>query len=381
MWTAAGGLAGTWAASRSAPLRAAEARILETRIISWKAPLYHGWPTLTRRKSGELLLAFSGGRETHVCPFGRVELMRSQDDGVTWRWPQVLYDGPIDDRDAGIVETAAGSLLVTTFTSLAYVPVLQKAEQAAPGSPGAWDPALLKEWQAVHGRLTEEQRQAELGCWMLRSTDGGVTWSARYRVPLNSPHGPVSLKDGTLLYPGVALWTKGRKVGVCRSADDGVTWEWLSEIPVRPGDDPQQYHELHAAQTASGMVVCHIRNHNKSHAGETLQTESTDGGKTWSIPRSIGAWGLPSHLLPLRDGRLLMSYGYRRAPFGNQARISSDEGVTWSEPLVISADGHSGDLGYPSTAQCGDGTLVTVWYEKLKDKPEAQLRQARWRLE
>ena len=76
-----------------------------------------------------------------------------------------------------------------------------------------------------------------------------------------------------------------------------------------------------------------------------------------------------------------MSYGYRRAPFGNQARISSDEGATWSEPLVISADGHGGDLGYPSTAQCGDGTLVTVWYEKLKDKPEAQLRQARWRLE
>ncbi len=80
--------------------------------------MYHGWPTLARRKNGELLLAFSGGRERHVCPFGRLEWMRSKDNGVTWGWPQVLYDGPIDDRDAGVVETGQGSILVTTFTSL-----------------------------------------------------------------------------------------------------------------------------------------------------------------------------------------------------------------------------------------------------------------------
>lgn len=376
-WLSAAAGAVLFGASR--PLRAARIELIETRIISWKAPLYHGWPTLVRRKNGELLLAFSGGRETHVCPFGRVELMRSKDRGSTWLWPQVLYDGPIDDRDAGIVETPAGSLLVTTFTSLAYAPVLEKAEKAAPGSKGAWEPSLLREWQAVHGRLTEEERQAELGCWMLRSTDGGITWSARYRIPLNSPHGPIALRDGRMLYPGAALWTKDRKVGVCQSTDDGVTWEWIADIPTRPGDDPMQYHELHAVEAADGTIVCHIRNHNKANDREILQTESTDGGRTWSIPRPIGVWGLPSHLLRLTDGRLLMSYGHRRPPFGNQARTSSDHGKTWSEPLVISADGEGGDLGYPSTVECENGTLVTVWYEKLKDKPEAQLRQARWR--
>jgi len=26
--------------------------------------------------------------------------MRSQDDGVTWRWPQVLFDGPTDSTGA-----------------------------------------------------------------------------------------------------------------------------------------------------------------------------------------------------------------------------------------------------------------------------------------
>jgi sialidase-1 len=333
----------------------------DLRVISWKPPLYHGWPTLCRKKNGELLLAFSGGRETHVCPFGRVELMRSQDHGVNWRSPQ-------------------GSILVTTFTSLAYEAVLAKAEAIQPGEPGAWDELRLREWQAVHHRLTPAQRNSELGTWMIRSTDGGVTWSARYPVPVNSPHGPISLHNGRLLYPGVELWKAARRVGVCESIDDGVTWNWISDIPTRSGDDHRQYHELHAVECSDGRVVCHIRNHNAPNKGETLQSESADGGKTWSTPHSIGVWGLPSHLLRLKDGRLLMSYGHRRAPLGNQVRLSEDHGQTWSPALVLSGDGASGDLGYPSTVECDDGTLVTVWYEKLKDSPLAQLRQARWRL-
>ncbi len=374
----------TISASRTTHAAAPAIEVLERRVISWKPPLYHGWPTLARRKNGELLLVFSGGRETHVCPFGRVELMRSRDDGQTWGWPQVLNDGPIDDRDAGVVETAKGSILVTTFTSLAYEAVLQKMEKAspAPGKAKEEHDKLLAEWRAAHNRINAEQRKQELGTWMIRSTDGGVTWSARYAVPLNSPHGPVVLRDGRLIYAGKALW-KDDRIGVCESKDDGVTWEWLATIPARTGDDPKNYHELHAVEASDGTLLAHIRNHNQPNAGETLQSESTDGGRTWSVPHSIGVWGLPSHLLRLRDGRLLMSHGHRRKPIGNLARVSSDHGRTWSEPLTISDDAMSGDMGYPSTVECADGTLVTVWYELLPrqaEPPNAQLRQARWRI-
>jgi hypothetical protein len=93
---------------------------------------------------------------------------------------------------------------------------------------------------------------------------------------------------------------------------------------------------------------------------------------------SIGVWGLPSHLLRLRDGRLLMSYGYRRKPYGNQARISSDEGRTWSAPMTISDDGAGSDLGYTSTVELGDGKLLSVWYEKMAGSTKAVLRQAMW---
>src|SRR5690606_3743520 len=121
-----------------------------------------------------------------------------------------------------------------------------------------------------HLRISADQRQAELGTWMIRSTDGGVTWSARYAVPVNSPHGPVQLTDGRLLYCGAELWKPERRVGACISADDGVTWQWLATIPTRDGDDHRQYHELHAVEAADGRLIAHIRNHNKANAQETL---------------------------------------------------------------------------------------------------------------
>ncbi len=355
--------------------------LLETRVISRQPQAYHGWPTVTQGRNGELFLVCSGGREQHVCPFGRVELMVSTDQGRNWGWPQVLSDSAIDDRDAGVVETTRGSLLVSWFTSLAYEPSLEKAQAKKPGDAGAWPDERLSAWKAAHNRLTASQRTSELGHWMIRSTDGGVTWSARYPTIVNSPHGPIQLADGRLLYPGVELWTKARRVGVCESIDDGQSWRWLAAIPARPGDDTKQYHELHGVDAGNGRLLVHIRNHNKPNENETLQSESTDGGKTWSVPRSIGVWGLPSFVSRLRDGKLLMTYGHRRAPLGNQARLSTDAGGTWSEPFVISGDGASGDLGYPSTVELNDGSLLTVWYEAMKGSPKAVLRQAHWRLQ
>ncbi len=351
---------------------APKATIHETKVISWQPEYYHGWSTVFRRANGELILTWSGRREGHICPFGTVEMMRSRDGGKSWTFPRTLLDGAIDDRDSGCLETAKGSLIVTTFTSLAYqTHVLDKGKYTD-------DPR----WMAAHHRLpSDEARQAELGEWAIRSVDGGITWSERIHTIANSPHGPIQLSDGRLLYPGKELWSDGKRVGAAVSEDDGQTWSWLSDIPTREGDDATgNYHELHGVECASGKIVVQIRNHNAANKGETLQTESTDGGKTWSVPHPIGVWGLPSHLLRLKDDRLLMSYGHRRAPFGNQARVSEDEGATWSEPMIISGDGAGGDLGYPSTVQLDDDSLVTVWYENMADSPRAQLRQAHWSL-
>ena len=352
----------------------------DVRTISHQSNIYHGWPTLTRRQNGELLVVFSGGRERHVCPFGRVDLIRSSDNGANWSYARTLLDGPIDDRDAGILETPAGSLLATTFTSLAYEPTLRKAEESASTDQPVMSADQLTRWKAAHRRLSDEDREKQLGTLMIRSTDGGSTWSSPYDCLVDSPHGPIALSDGRLLYAGVQLWTEDRRVGVAESSDDGVTWKWLSEIPSREGDSSRNYHELHAVECADGRIVVQIRNHNTSNKGETLQTHSTDGGKTWARPYSIGVWGLPSHLLRLSDDRLLMTYGHRRSPLGNQARVSEDHGRSWSTAMVLYGDGVSSDLGYPSTAEISPGRFVTVWYERLAENTFAQLRMAQWKL-
>ncbi|TWU16546.1 sialidase family protein [Allorhodopirellula heiligendammensis] len=348
--------------------------------ISLESDRYHGWPTLCRCANGDLVVVCSGGRESHVCPFGRVDLMRSRDTGESWSYERTILDGPIDDRDAGIVETDQGTLLVSTFSSLAYEPRLQTALATAASDKPSMPAQQLAKWQAVQRRLPAGEHEKHRGCWMLRSEDGGLNWSPAYRVPLNSPHGPIQLSDGTLFYAGVALWDSPRSVGTCRSSDDGRTWTPLEELPTRPGDDPSQYHELHAVEAADGRLIVHIRNHNAANQNETLQTHSTDHGKTWATPYSIGVWGLPSHLLRLSDDRLLMTYGHRRAPLGNQARISDDHGRTWSAPMIVSGDATSGDVGYPSTAEVSPGKLVTVWYERLAGNANAQLRLASWEL-
>ena len=370
--------AGYALALRPGAAAAPKARIDSIDVISMRPDLYHGWPTVARRRDGELLLVCSGGREHHVCPFGWVEMMRSKEGGRSWGWPRILMDTAIDDRDAGVCETATGSILVTTFTSMAYVDYMKDAKPGKRGRFTEWTQQGIDRWNAAHERTPAAEREGMLGTWMLRSSNGGVTWSVPYRVPVNSPHGPIQLSDGRLIYAGKRLWHEKKRNGVADSSDDGKAWRWLAEIPTRAGDTFTDYHELHIAEASNGRLVCHIRNENKANDRESLQTESSDGGRRWSMPHPIGVWGLPSHLVRLKDGRLLMSYGHRREPFGNLARVSEDHGSTWSAPLTISDDGAGGDLGYPSTAQLDDGSLVTVWYERMKGSPRAVLRQARW---
>tara|TARA_B100000700_G_scaffold99560_1_gene112043 strand:+ start:81 stop:1223 length:1143 start_codon:yes stop_codon:yes gene_type:complete len=351
------------------------AKVQPAEVIPVSVGYYSGWPTLAKRSNGQLVLVASGTRESHVCPFGSVQLYRSNDEGKTWLLPQTILDTPIDDRDAGILETDQGTLLATTFTSNAYVSILEKER-----AERSWDTERLAKWEAAHNRVTSAELAATLGTWMTRSTDGGITWSQPYDCILNSPHGPVQLSNGNQLYAGKHLWREDSYIGVVISKDDGKSWTKQAKIPTREGDNPDLYHELHAVEAPSGKLIVHIRNHNKQHAGETLQSESTDGGESWSVPHSIGVWGFPSHLLRLRDGRIVMSYGYRRGSMGNQARISKDEGKSWSEPITLSDNADNYDLGYTTTVELADGELLSVWYEKMAGSSKAILRQTRWSL-
>ena len=90
---------------------------------------------------------------------------------------------------------------------------------------------------------------------------------------------------------------------------------------------------------------------------------SDDDGETWQGPQRVTEKKeLNGHLTRLKDGRLLLSYGNRiEGKYGVLAKVSSDEGKTWSAPIRL-ADTTTWDCGYPSSVQRPDGTIVTAYY-------------------
>ncbi|MDO5552219.1 MAG: sialidase family protein [Planctomycetia bacterium] len=352
--------------------------------VSNQPEFFYGWPTVARRKdNGELIVTCSGGRQQHVCPFGRVDMFRSYDDGKTWSWPQTIYDGPTDDRDSGVCITDQGTLLVTTFTSSFYYEgVLEKEiNRRKAGIKGRMTDEVFERWQATHRRINDEQRKNEADkSWMFRSEDDGVNWDARQKIAVSSPHGPVTGFNGRILFFGTG-WINKEPLGVLASVDDGKSWNALGTIPVskyrKPDGKFPFWNEPHGIELSPGKFLVQIRNEDEK---ETWQTESEDDGKTWSDPHSIGVKGFPSFLLRLKDGRLLMTYSYRHEPYCNRIRISEDEGKSWSDPIRLSEPGPERDLGYPSTVQLPDETLISVWYEADTLETPTSIRMAHWRL-
>ncbi len=360
---------------------------------------YASAPTLTKTSNGDLIAVYSGGSRHHVCPFGQLHMITSRDEGKTWSWPRVLADSLIDDRDAGIVQTRNGTLVVNWFTSLAWEWVMDNGCQVYhAGRPTTLEDEEEAEWQRRRAMLTDEIRWKDLGAWSIRSDDGGVTWSNRVPTMVGSPHGPTELSDGRLLYVGkksavdiedalAAAHAKqgsiggpyGPGMGVSQSTDDGQSWQHLADMPTMPGHTERDYHELHAVEAANGDIIAHIRNQNtNTHMYETLQTESHDGGHTWTVPHSIDLWGYPAFLMRTGDDRLITTIGHRREPNGNKIAISEDNGQTWLPPQSINTDS-ARDFGYPSTVELSPNRFLTLWYD-VQDHELAFLRLARWTL-
>jgi hypothetical protein len=110
---------------------------------------------------------------------------------------------------------------------------------------------------------------------------------------------------------------------------------------------------------------------------------STDGGRTWAFLSKVadtGYWnGNPPSLIRLRDGRLCAAYGVRELPFGIRARLSGDDGATWSDEIILRDDGRNWDLGYCRMVQRPDGKLVTICYFTTAANPEQHIAATIWR--
>lgn len=353
----------------------AKIEALSTQVICKQPGRYIGWPTIAKTAQEELLVVFSGDRDSHVCPYGKTQLVRSSDGGAMWSAPETINDTPVDDRDAGVIVTRSGAIVVSWFTGVASeARMLRYREQ--------YGDETADRWQATIDSLTQEDRREGLGHWVRRSEDGGKTWDAPVRTTESAPHGPIELSDGRLLYVGRTIFHDEEALLVEQSPDDGRTWALLGRIEIPPDESIDSYHEPHVVEVEDGRLLAMVRYVPPDRSRHFLrQAMSEDGGATWTVAEATPIWGYPPHLIRLHNGWLLVVYGKRRPPYGEYACISRDGGTTWeAEDELLVCASHDADLGYPASVQQADGSIWTVYYQKDKPDEKPCLMGTHWRV-
>ncbi len=223
------------------------------------------------------------------------------------------------------------------------------------------------------------------------SVDRCRTWQGPFTLPTFGRPGLLARTDYIVegkhrLTAFVAAEKEGGDEGqpLCiRTIDGGKTWTRVGWIGRQP---PRGYgYAIMPATVAldGGSYLSMIRRGGIVDGDKQWWLEafvSPDDGRSWYMldePRIDNA-GNPATLTRLRDGRIALAYGWREAPYGIRARISSDEGQNWGAETILREDGQSWDLGYPRTVQRADGNLVTAYYFNDKSQVERYVAATIW---
>ncbi len=341
---------------------------------------YFGWPSVERLKNGDIAVGSSGFRLGHVDPFGKACLSISSDEGETYSFPTPIIDTVLDDRDVGLCAFGKSGLILTTFNN--PTKLMWKESSTHKDVAGEKTQAYMN---GYFGTITEEEDEKALGSWFRISFDNGRTFGPMYKSPISTPHGPIELKSGKILWVGNLHYAEGKENSGQSEAYyinlDG-TMEKVGEIPAFSwGGEAVPQCEVFARQLSDGRIVAHIRNGTRFNI---YQVESFDEGRTWSKPKQIlpNYGGAPSHILEMPDGTLVATYGYRSTkPYKMKAMFSFDKGETWDTGYTLYDNYNSPDLAYPSSILLNNGNILTVFYARAQETPPSVVWQIEWNFE
>jgi hypothetical protein len=302
------------------------------------AGTYQAFSDVCRLPGGDLMCVFYAGYGHVSLPNdewprgGRICLVRSSDEGRTWSEPQVLFDGPQDDRDPHIAAIRDGTLLCSFF-----------------------------QYRRNNGKT-------EFDTCLVSSSDGGQTWDGEPRVLMADRwacSAPVrEMPDGTRLL-GVYTASDATAFGaVLRSTDGGRTWS--EPIAIDPQSGVRLDAETDVVRLPDGSLFAALRGDGKVNMHYSL---SRDLGLTWSPVKDIGFLGHCPHLTRLSGGEILLTH---RLP-NTSLHISRDDARTWQGPIQI--DSVHG--AYASTVELKDGSVLIVYYE---EGPASAVRARRFRV-
>lgn len=326
---------------------------------------YFGWPTIAKLRNGTIAVGASGYRLEHICPFGKAVISFSNDNGENYSSPEAIIDTVLDDRDVGLTVFGENGLILTSFNNTVE---FQRSNM----------PQTEECFEYINSVSPQEEAEA-LGSSFRVSTDNAKTFGKIYKSPVTSPHGPVELNDGSILWVGTVYGENFKIEAYTIDPESGKT-SFYSKI-ASDGSDKINFDEPHIIQLPDGKIVCHMRVEDEEEKIFTLyQTVSYDNGKSWSEPKQIIKYdsGAPAHLFLHSSGILISAFSRRTLPYGIRIILSKDGGETWSDEYTLYENYCSDDLGYPSTVELDDGSLLTVFYAKESEEAPAVIMQQKW---
>lgn len=324
----------------------------------------------------EILVGFSLGyyqiREGHHIDHDRPEehvLARSRDGGKTW-----------------VVEHPAEKHVLVGTAGMRHGTIPPGQHEPEPADcPGGIefthpDFAMTLRMPDVHG--IGESR-------FYYSYDRGRSWKGPFRLPRFGQPGIAARTDylvngrhDCLVFLTASKQNRREGRPLCgRTIDGGKTWQLVSLI----GPEPEGFAIMPSSVRLGPrelLTVIRCRGPADKPRRHWLEAwHSADDGGNWtlrSMPAQEPGVDNPPDLLRLRDGRLCLVYGRRAAPLGIFARMSADQGKTWSKPITLRDDGGSSDLGYPRSVERRDGRIVTVYYFHAKGETDRKIVATLW---
>jgi hypothetical protein len=208
--------------------------------------------------------------------------------------------------------------------------------------------------------------------WFYTSYDRCHKWQGPFELPMFGQLGIAARTDwlidgptsATLLLTATKPDGGEGRIFACRTEDGGNNFEFISWI----NDAPTGYDIMPSSlRLSDGSILTAIRSQGAQRDDCWIDLyRSRNDARAWDyVSRpvaSTGDGGNPPSLVKLEDGRLVITYGSRKPPYGIFCVISEDEGASWSSPMLLRSSGGNHDIGYTRSVLRNDGKLVTAYY-------------------
>lgn len=252
-----------------------------------------------------------------------------------------------------------------------------------------WNPVLFRDaHNMIHLFFKVGVDETHWQTYWISSDDSGDTWSAPAELVPGDVGGrgpvknqPIVLSDGAWLAPASIESKEGRrdvwKAFADRSVDGGKTWQrsaYFAVATVENGKPDRDFRGAGAIQptfweSAPGHVYALVR----TASGHVWNTESTDGGLTWSPYRVTDLPNNNSGLDALRldDGRVVLIYNPVGKNWGPRTpldiAISSDDGRSWTTIAHLEDDPDRGnEYSYPTVVETESGIAVSYTWQRQR---------------